>query len=190
MAIGVISIGAHTPERVVSNREIAAWANTTEQWVAERTGVLERRYAADDEATSDLAIPAARAALQAVGPAARDNLAALIVATCTPDHPQPSTAAVVQAGLGLPALPAFDVNAVCSGFLYALTIAKALLDAEPGRYALVVGADVFSRIMTVAIARRSRSSVTVRARSCSVRCRRATEFMAAPCWPTASFMTT
>ncbi|MEV5143587.1 ketoacyl-ACP synthase III [Streptomyces sp. NPDC052727] len=147
MAIGVISIGAHLPERVVSNREIAAWANTTEQWVAERTGVLERRYAADDEATSDLALPAARAALEAAGPEARDRLAALIVATCTPDHPQPSTAAVVQAGLGLPALPAFDVNAVCSGFLYALTVAKALLDGQPGQNALVVGADVFSRIM-------------------------------------------
>ena len=147
MAIGVISIGAHVPERVVSNQEIAAWANTTEHWVAERTGILERRYAADHEATSDLALPAARAALRAAGDEAREKLAALIVATCTPDHPQPSTAAVVQAGLGLPPLPAFDVNAVCSGFLYALTIGKALLDGQPGRYALAVGADIFSRLM-------------------------------------------
>lgn len=147
MAIGVISVGAHLPERVVSNREIAAWANVTEQWVAERTGILERRYAADDEAASDLALPAAREALQAAGPEARERLAALIVATCTPDHPQPSTAAVLQAGLGLPALPAFDVNAVCSGFLYGLTIAKSMLDGQPGQHALVVGADVFSRIM-------------------------------------------
>ncbi|MFJ3644502.1 3-oxoacyl-ACP synthase III family protein [Streptomyces murinus] len=147
MAIGVISVGAHLPERVVTNREIAAWANVTEQWVAERTGILERHYAAAGEATSDLALPAARAALSEAGPEARERLAALIVATCTPDHPQPSTAAIVQAGLGLPALPAFDVNAVCSGFLYALTLAKALLNGQHEQYALVVGADVFSRLM-------------------------------------------
>ncbi|MFI9646583.1 3-oxoacyl-ACP synthase III family protein [Streptomyces sp. NPDC052040] len=147
MAIGVISVGAHLPERVVTNREIAAWANVTEEWVAERTGILERRYAATGEATSDLALPAARAALREAGSQTRERLAALVVATCTPDHPQPSTAAIVQAGLGLPALPAFDVNAVCSGFLYALTLAKALLDGQPGQHALVVGADVFSTLM-------------------------------------------
>ncbi|MEU8095702.1 MULTISPECIES: 3-oxoacyl-ACP synthase III family protein [Streptomyces] len=147
MAIGVISVGAHLPERIVDNREIAAWAGVTEEWVAERTGILQRRYAAAGEATSDLALPAARAALDEAGPEAGERLAALIVATCTPDHPQPSTAAIVQAGLGLPALPAFDVNAVCSGFLYALTVAKALLDGQPGQYALVVGADLFSTLM-------------------------------------------
>ncbi|MFF3528836.1 3-oxoacyl-ACP synthase III family protein [Streptomyces rubiginosohelvolus] len=147
MAIGVISVGAHLPERIVDNREIAAWAGVTEEWVAERTGILQRRYAAAGEATSDLALPAARAALDEAGPEAGERLAALIVATCTPDHPQPSTAAIVQAGLGLPALPAFDVNAVCSGFLYALTVARALLDGQPGQYALVVGADLFSTLM-------------------------------------------
>ncbi|MDQ0986277.1 3-oxoacyl-ACP synthase III family protein [Streptomyces sp. V2I9] len=147
MAIGVISVGAHLPERIVDNREIAAWADVTEEWVAERTGILQRRYAAAGEATSDLALPAARAALDEAGPEARERLAALIVATCTPDHPQPSTAAIVQAGLGLPALPAFDVNAVCSGFLYALTVAKGLLHGQPGQYALVVGADLFSTLM-------------------------------------------
>ncbi|MGW6466985.1 3-oxoacyl-ACP synthase III family protein [Streptomyces rubiginosohelvolus] len=147
MAIGVISVGAHLPERIVDNREIAAWAGVTEEWVAERTGILQRRYAAVGEATSDLALPAARAALDEAGPEAGERLAALIVATCTPDHPQPSTAAIVQAGLGLPALPAFDVNAVCSGFLYALTVARALLDGQPGQYALVVGADLFSTLM-------------------------------------------
>ncbi|MFD7744743.1 3-oxoacyl-ACP synthase III family protein [Streptomyces sp. NPDC059698] len=147
MAIGVISVGAHLPERIVDNREIAAWADVTEEWVAERTGILQRRYAAAGEATSDLALPAAREALDEAGPEAGERLAALIVATCTPDHPQPSTAAIVQAGLGLPALPAFDVNAVCSGFLYALTVAKGLLDGQPGQYALVVGADLFSTLM-------------------------------------------
>ncbi|MFH8433801.1 3-oxoacyl-ACP synthase III family protein [Streptomyces sp. NPDC018007] len=147
MAIGVISVGAHLPERIVDNREIAAWADVTEEWVAERTGILQRRYAAAGEATSDLALPAAREALDEAGPEAGERLAVLIVATCTPDHPQPSTAAIVQAGLGLPALPAFDVNAVCSGFLYALTVAKGLLDGQPGQYALVVGADLFSTLM-------------------------------------------
>ncbi|GGZ31588.1 3-oxoacyl-[acyl-carrier-protein] synthase 3 [Streptomyces inusitatus] len=148
MPIGVISIGSHVPERIVSNREIAAWADTTEEWLESRTGVLERRYAADTDATSDLALPAAREALDALGPQAREKLAALIVATCTPDHPQPSTAAILQHKLGLPALPAFDLNAVCSGFLYGLTVAEGLLTGRAaGSYALLVGADMFSRIM-------------------------------------------
>ena len=190
MAIGVISVGAHLPERIVDNREIAAWAGVTEEWVAERTGILQRRYAAAGEATSDLALPAARAALDEAGPEARERLAALIVATCTPDHPQPSTAAIVQAGLGL-ALPAFDVNAVCSGFLYALNVAKALLDGQPGQYALVVGADMFSTLMD----RGDRKTVSLFGDGAgAVVLGPVPEgygiHPAAPCWPTANCTTT
>lgn len=148
MPIGVLSVGGHLPDRVVDNREIAAWTGATQEWVAERTGVMERRYAEPGTTTSDLALPAAREALAAAPAEAADTLAALVVATCTPDMPQPSTAAVLQAKLGLPALPAFDVNAVCSGFLYGLTVAEGLLNGRGlGRYALVVGADMFSTIM-------------------------------------------
>jgi 3-oxoacyl-(acyl-carrier-protein) synthase III len=129
MAIGVLSTGADPG------------------WVDSRTGVLERRYAAPGTTTSDLALPAATEALNG-HPAAWENVRAVIVATTTPDVPQPSTAAILQAKLGLSGVPCFDLNAVCSGFLFATTVAESMLRS---RYrsgcVLVVGADMFSRIM-------------------------------------------
>ncbi|WP_116246356.1 3-oxoacyl-ACP synthase III family protein [Nocardiopsis sp. FIRDI 009] len=145
MPTGILSIGGHVPERVVDNPTVADWSGTTPEWIAERTGVMERRYAEPGTATSDMALPAAREAL-AGAPDGRTPTT-LVVATCTPDVPQPSTAAILQAKLGLPTLAAFDVNAVCSGFLYGLTVADALLRERPDERALVVGADMFSRIM-------------------------------------------
>ncbi|MGH3434660.1 MAG: 3-oxoacyl-ACP synthase III family protein, partial [Thermocrispum sp.] len=146
MAIGMIGLGGHVPERVVGNAEISRWTGAPEEWVAERTGIEQRRYAGQ-AATSDLAAAAAERALAAV-PGAREQLSAIIVATCTPDRPQPSTGAVLQHKLGLKAIPAFDVNAVCSGFLYALTVAEGLLCGRlGGGQVLVVGADKFSAIM-------------------------------------------
>ncbi|WP_067502100.1 3-oxoacyl-ACP synthase III family protein [Actinoplanes sp. TFC3] len=148
MALGVIALGSYVPDTVITNADISAWTGATQQWIAERTGVHERRYAAAHEATSDLAVHAARRALSS-DPAARERLRALIVATATPDVPQPATAAIVQHKLGLSEVPAFDINAVCSGFLYAVTIAGALA-ATPlgaGGQLLVVGADRFSTIM-------------------------------------------
>jgi 3-oxoacyl-[acyl-carrier-protein] synthase-3 len=154
MPVGVLSIGSHVPDRVVTNQEIGAWSGTTEEWILERTGVRERRYADPGTATSDLALPAARQALAALDDQVPERLAALIVATVTPDVPQPSTAAILQHKLGLRSVPAFDVNAVCSGFLYGLAAAEGMLavagqrgepDHEP--YALLVGADKFSSIM-------------------------------------------
>jgi 3-oxoacyl-(acyl-carrier-protein) synthase III len=148
MPVGILSIGSHVPDRIVTNRDISEWAGVTEEWVEQRTGVLERRYAETGSATSDLAVPAAREALDAVGPEARERIAALVVATCTPDVPQPATAAIVQHKLGLASLPAFDINAVCSGFLYGLTVAEGLLSSRyRGAYVLLVGADMFSSIM-------------------------------------------
>jgi 3-oxoacyl-(acyl-carrier-protein) synthase III len=148
MPVGILSIGSHVPDRVVTNHDISTWAGVTEEWVAERTGVLERRYAQPGTATSDLALPAARQALDGAGPEVRERLAALVVATCTPDVPQPATAAILQHKLGLAALPAFDINAVCSGFLYGLTVGEGLLSSRHhGAYALLVGADMFSSIM-------------------------------------------
>ncbi|WP_030672629.1 3-oxoacyl-ACP synthase III family protein [Streptomyces cellulosae] len=157
MPIGVVGIGAHVPPTIVTNDDIARWADVTPQWVGERTGIEERRYAPDGTATSDLAVPAAHQALAAV-PEAAARLRALVVGTCTPDSPQPSTAAVVQDRLGLGPVPAFDLNAVCSGFLYSMVVAERLLAGDrDGGYALVVGADMFSRIMN----RRDRRTVSL-----------------------------
>ena len=88
MAVGILSIGSHVPDRIVTNQDISSWAGTTEEWIAERTGVLERRYAEPGTTTSDLALPAARQALQGLDARARERLAAVVVATCTPDVPR------------------------------------------------------------------------------------------------------
>ncbi|MFC4587069.1 3-oxoacyl-ACP synthase III family protein [Sphaerisporangium corydalis] len=147
MAIGVIGLGAHVPDEVITNARISEWTGMGEDWIVERTGIHERRYAAPETATSDLAVPAANAALDAEA-GARDRLEALIVATVTPDVPQPATAAILQHKLGLRAVPAFDVNAVCSGFVYSLAIGEGLLRAHyPGGRVLVVGADKLSSVM-------------------------------------------
>jgi 3-oxoacyl-(acyl-carrier-protein) synthase III len=147
MAVGVLAVGSHVPEQVIDNDEISAWTGAPAGWVAERTGIHHRRYAAAGAVTSDLARDAAARVL-AQRPEARDQISALIVATCTPDVPQPATAAVLQHKLGLRSIPAFDVNAVCCGFLYGLRIADGLLaGAAPGDQVLVVGADMFSTIM-------------------------------------------
>ncbi|NJP51189.1 ketoacyl-ACP synthase III [Streptomyces sp. SBST2-5] len=148
MPVGVLSIGCHTPDTVIDNQQISAWTGMPESWVTERTGVLQRRYATPGTTTSDLAVPAAGEALDALGPEVRGRLGALIVATSTPDVPQPSTAAILQHKLGLSTLPAFDINAVCSGFLYGLAVAEGLLSAgRHGEHVLLVGADMFSTIM-------------------------------------------
>jgi 3-oxoacyl-(acyl-carrier-protein) synthase III len=146
-AIGVIGTGSHLPATRMSNKDIGARAGVTEEWIARKTGIHGRWYAAPEEATSDLAVKAATAALAASGITAT-QLSCIVVATSTPDHPQPPTASLVQHRLGASGTAAFDVNAVCSGFTYALATAAGLLGAEPdGGYALVVGADIYSRII-------------------------------------------
>ncbi|MEW1838380.1 ketoacyl-ACP synthase III [Nonomuraea angiospora] len=147
MAIGILGMGSYLPDRVVTNAEISQWAGVTEEWVVERTGIKERRYRAPGTVTSDLAAHAARLAL-ADGTADAERLQALIVATCTPDMPQPATAAIVQSKLGIRSVPAFDVNAVCAGFVFSLGIAEGLLAGRPSSAtALVIGADMFSTVM-------------------------------------------
>jgi len=146
--IGILAVGSHVPPRVVDNHQISRWTGRTPDWVAERTGVLERRYAEPGTTTSDLAVPAVRELLDRLDDRQRQRLAALIVATSTPDVPQPATAAILQHKLGLPGLAAFDVNAVCSGFLYGLAVAEGMLATRRhGSHAIVVGADMFSTIM-------------------------------------------
>ncbi|GLX22951.1 MULTISPECIES: 3-oxoacyl-ACP synthase III family protein [Streptomyces] len=145
--IGILATGSYLPSTVVGNEEVARGSGVTEEWIVRKTGIRERRRADDRDATSDLAARAARAALEQAGVAARD-VAYIVLATSTPDHPQPATASIVQHLIGAENAAAFDINAVCSGFVYATTVAERLLRAaEPGRHALVIGADIYSRIL-------------------------------------------
>ncbi|MHC8419326.1 3-oxoacyl-ACP synthase III family protein [Streptomyces sp. NB004] len=149
-ALGILGTGSHLPERVVDNETVGAAASVSAEWIERRTGIVERRYAADDEAASDLAAEAAVRALADAG-ARPEDLAWIIVATSTPDHPQPATAALLQHRLGAHRAAAFDVNAVCAGFVAALHTGARLLAAEGDgggrRLALVVGTEVYSRII-------------------------------------------
>jgi 3-oxoacyl-[acyl-carrier-protein] synthase-3 len=142
----IVGTGSYLPERVVENQEFARWLDTSDAWIRERTGI-ERRHIADESHTSsDLALAASRRALQAAGVAASD-LDVIVLATSTPDYVFPSTACLLQAKLGVRACPAFDVQAVCSGFVYALATADSFIRSGQYRRALVVGAEVFSRIL-------------------------------------------
>jgi acetoacetyl-CoA synthase len=144
--IGVLGTGSYLPTRVRTNDEAASRFDIAGEWITERTGITERRVAAPDQATSDLAVQAGRRAIDAAGLRPQD-LDLLVVATSTPDCSQPATACLVQAQLGA-RCAAFDINAVCTGFVYATALAAATLSAAPGlRYALVIGADTFSRIL-------------------------------------------
>jgi 3-oxoacyl-(acyl-carrier-protein) synthase III len=146
-AVGVLGTGSYVPNRILRNDELAVMVDKTANWIEERTGVLERRVASPEEATSDLAVAAARQALNASGVSASD-IGLIVVGTSTPDQPIPSTACTVQAKLGIRRTVAMDIEAVCSGFVYALGIARAMLATEEHlRYALVIGADIYSRIL-------------------------------------------
>lgn len=145
MRVAVVGTGSAVPERVVSNEEVGARAGVDDAWIRAKTGIVERRWAAPEEATSDLAVAAGRAALEDSGLSASD-VSYIIVATSTPDHPQPPTAALVQEALGAGNAAAWDMNAVCSGFVFATASMAAML-AGSGGYGLVIGADVYSRIL-------------------------------------------
>ena len=147
----ITGTGSHLPPRRVSNadlaRELAARGiETSDDWIVERTGIRARHFAADGVACSDLALAAAHAALQAAGREAAD-IDLIIVATSTPDMVFPSTACILQQKLGVHGCPAFDVQAVCSGFVYALTLADSLIRTGSASRALVIGSEVFSRIL-------------------------------------------
>lgn len=147
----IIGSGSCLPDRVVTNDELAqelATRNveTSDEWIVERTGIRQRHIAGRETGTSDLATEAARQALQNAGMNAAD-IDLIIVATTTPDYTFPSTACLVQDKLGIPGCPAFDLQAVCSGFVYALSTADAFIQAGRARNALVIGAEVFSRLL-------------------------------------------
>jgi len=139
-------VGSYLPARIMSNADLARMVDTSDEWIIERTGIRERRIAAEKETTGDLAIHAARDALQQSGVSASE-IDLIIVATTTPDNTFPATAVKVQDALGIDKGSAFDVQAVCSGFVYGLTIADSLLKAGQGTCALVIGAETYSRIL-------------------------------------------
>lgn len=144
MTVGILGTGSYLPKQEITNAEIAERAGTTEDWILRKTKIGARRFAAPDEATSDLAARAGRSALEDAR-LTEDGIDYLIVSTSTPDSPQPPTACLVQELLGAWNAAAFDINVVCSGFLYALELAHSLVNARPTSRVLVIAADLYSR---------------------------------------------
>ena len=142
----VTGVGSFLPEQVVTNADLARIVDTSDEWIQERTGIKQRHRARDDQPTSDLATEAARRALADAGRSAAD-VDLIIVATTTPDMTFPSVASIVQRKLGVPTCIAFDVQAVCSGFVYALSIADGFVARGQANCALVIGAEEMTRLM-------------------------------------------
>jgi 3-oxoacyl-[acyl-carrier-protein] synthase-3 len=142
----VTGVGGFLPERIVTNDELSTRVDTSDEWIRERTGIRERRQADDNTPVSDLAVEAARRALAAAGRTPAD-VDLIVVATTTPDLTFPATATIVQRKLGCPVGVAFDVQAVCSGFVYALSVADGFVARGRSRCALVIGAETMTRLM-------------------------------------------
>jgi len=144
--VSITGLGCKVPDRVVTNDELSQHVDTSDEWIIERTGIRERRIAAPEEALSDLALPAARAALEQAGLEGKD-VDLIIVATVTPDMAFPSTAALVADQLGATDAAAYDLSAGCTGFMYALAQGYAMLAGGLAKRALVIGGDVLSKIL-------------------------------------------
>jgi 3-oxoacyl-[acyl-carrier-protein] synthase-3 len=142
----IAGTGSYLPPRVMTNGEFAARLDTSDAWIRDRTGIVQRHIADESQASSDLALEASRFALEAAGLKA-EHIDLIVVATSTPDYIFPSTACLLQAKLGVKGCAAFDVQAVCSGFVYALATADTFIRSGQYKRALVVGAEVFSRIL-------------------------------------------
>ncbi|MFN3702529.1 beta-ketoacyl-ACP synthase III [Thermomonas sp.] len=142
----IAGTGSYLPEKVLTNDDLAKMVDTSDEWIAARTGIRERHVAAEGETTSDLGYRAALRALEAAGVAA-DEIDLIVVGTTTPDLIFPSTACLIQHKLGIAGCPAFDVNAACSGFIYALTIADKFIRSGAAKTALVIGAETLTRML-------------------------------------------
>jgi 3-oxoacyl-[acyl-carrier-protein] synthase-3 len=142
----ITGTGSYLPEKIVTNRDLEKLVETTDEWIFSRTGIRQRHVAADHENASDLALVASRKAIEAAGITPQE-IDLIIVATTTADMVFPSVACLLQAKLGISQCPAFDIQAVCSGFVYALSTADQLMKSGQYRHALVVGAEVYSRIL-------------------------------------------
>jgi 3-oxoacyl-[acyl-carrier-protein] synthase III len=144
--IGITGLGVHVPERVVTNDDLARMVDTSDEWIVQRTGIRERRFARDDEALTDVALPAARLALSRAE-AEPSSIDLLVCATVTPDMMFPTSSALLADELGMPDAAAYDLLAGCTGFVYALAQAYAMLASGLSQRALVVGADLISKIL-------------------------------------------
>ncbi|MGH3002639.1 MAG: beta-ketoacyl-ACP synthase III [Gaiellaceae bacterium] len=144
--VSITGLGCHVPERVLTNGELSTLVDTSDEWIRDRTGIRERRIAADDQALTDVALPACRRALEMAG-AEPSSIDLLIVATVTPDMAFPSSSALLADTLGMPDAAAYDLSAGCTGFVYAVVQAHAMLSAGVARRALVAGGDVLSKIL-------------------------------------------
>jgi 3-oxoacyl-[acyl-carrier-protein] synthase-3 len=144
--IGITGLGVHVPERIVTNDDLAKLVDTSDEWIIARTGIKERRFAADDEALTDIALPAARAALEQAGVEPK-SIDLVLCATVTPDMMFPTSSALIADELGMPDAAAYDLLAGCTGFVYAVAQAYAMLASGLSRRALVVGGDVLSKIL-------------------------------------------
>ncbi|NNC55224.1 MAG: ketoacyl-ACP synthase III, partial [Pseudomonadales bacterium] len=142
----IIGTGSYLPARVMPNAELESMVDTSDAWIRERSGIEQRHIAADGETTSDMAFAAARQALQAANKSAAD-IDLIIVATTTPDKVFPSVACMVQRALSIKGCPAFDIQAACSGFTYALDVANRFVQTSGAKCALVIGSETFSRIL-------------------------------------------
>ncbi len=142
----IVGCGSYLPEKRVSNDDLSKIVDTSDEWIIERTGIRHRHIAADGELTSDLAVAASRRALANAGVTA-DDVDLIVLATSTPDQTFPATATAVQAQLGIAGIPAFDVQAVCTGFIYAIAVADNFVRAGQAKNVLVIGAETFSRIL-------------------------------------------
>jgi 3-oxoacyl-[acyl-carrier-protein] synthase-3 len=142
----VLGCGSYLPSRVVTNAELSGMVDTSDEWITQRTGIRERRLAAEGEMTSDMGIKAARAALDAAGIDAQ-SIDLVVLATSTPDNTFPASAVVIQAGLGISQGAAFDLQAVCSGFVFSLSTVDSLLRTGAFKRALVIGSETFSRLL-------------------------------------------
>src|SRR5437667_7760221 len=146
-SIGIIGVGSFMPAQRISNADLANRIDTSDQWITQHTGIRERRYAAKNMSTSDLAVEAARDALQNAH-MRPEEVGMIILATSSPNWIQPATACAVQEQLGITRIPAFDVSAVCSGFVYALSIGVSMLQSTPDyRSILVIGAETYSKFL-------------------------------------------
>jgi 3-oxoacyl-[acyl-carrier-protein] synthase-3 len=142
----ILGAGCYLPQRVLTNAELAKMVDTSDEWIVQRTGIHQRRIAAAGEMTSDLALHAARAALDDAEVDAK-SIDLIVLGTSTPDNTFPATAVSIQAGLGITQGAAFDIQAVCSGFVYGLSVVDALLRSGAHKRALLIGAETFSRIL-------------------------------------------
>ncbi len=142
----IAGTGSYLPKKVLTNHDLAKMVETSDDWIVARTGIRERHVAAENELASDLALAAGKRAIANAGLAATD-IDLIVVATTTPDMVFPSTACILQSKLGVGGCPAFDVQAVCSGFIYALSIANMFIVSGQAKNALIVGAEVYSRIL-------------------------------------------